>query len=84
MSDVDKRIIYKEGDSVAVMMPSPNCLEKYTIHEIAQKDVPHGRSYKIIHKAELPDHQWFQAWEIADDELIDGEGAESDEFEEQR
>lgn len=67
-----------------VLVPSPNCLKKYTIEEIAAKDVPAGHPYKIIDKSELPDHDFLSAWEIDDSELTDGVGAESDEFPEIR
>jgi len=81
----DQRIIYKREDgAVMVLVPSPNCLKKYTITEIAQKDVPYGKKYKIIDKSELPDHDFIGAWEINDAELTDGTGAVSNEFKEVR
>lgn len=79
----DQRIIYKDADgTVRIMIPAPQCLETRTIVEIARKDVPAGQPYKIIHKSELPDHEFMAAWEIDDAELTDGEGSESNEFEE--
>jgi len=81
----NQRIIYKREDgAVMVLVPSPNCLKKYSLEEIADKDVPAGRSYKIIDKAELPDHDFMAAWEIDDAELTDGVGADRTEFLEQR
>ena len=81
----DLRIIYKtDNEVVMVLIPSPNCLKKYSIDEIAQKDVPAGKRYKIINKTELPDHKFIGAWEIDDAELTDGVGAESNEFSEIR
>ena len=42
-----KRIIYpNDDDGVAIVIPSPNT--KYTTEEIALKDVPKGKPYRII------------------------------------
>jgi hypothetical protein len=83
---VNKRVVFKQPDgTVSYLVPAPNCLKKYTIEEIAAKDVPAGRPYKIIDVSELPqDPMWRDAWEIDDAELTDGVGAESDEFPEIR
>lgn len=83
---VDKVVVFKQSDgTVSYLIPAPNCLKKYTIKEIADKDVPAGHPYKIIDKSELPqDPMWRDAWEIDDSELTDGVGADSDEFSEIR
>ena len=83
---MDKLVIFKTSEGgLAILCPAPNCLKKYTIEEIAAKDVPAGFSYKIIDKSELPqDPMWRDAWEIDDAELTDGVGADSNEFPEIR
>ena len=46
---MNQRIIYKtdEGE-VAVIIPTAEALTEHTIEEIAQKDVPSGKAYKIV------------------------------------
>ena len=58
-----KRIIYpNDDDGVAIVIPSPNT--KYTIEEIALKDVPKGKPYIIIEDHEVPTDRTFRnAWE---------------------
>lgn len=70
------RIIYTQEDgSVAVIVPSPSCLQIHTIQEIADKDVPVGRPYKIISADEIPTDRTFRAaWELDQAELTDGVG----------
>lgn len=58
-----KRIIYKTDEGgVAIIIPAPEC--GLTIEEIAQKDVPDGKPYKIIDTADIPSDRLFRAaWE---------------------
>lgn len=79
---MEQRIIFKEFDgSLAVICPAPECLESHTIEEIAAKDVPFGTPYRIVPVTEVPTDRTFRnAWTIDDALLIDGVGAESDEF----
>jgi len=43
------RIIYKTDENgVSVIIPSDNALAEHTIQEIAEKDVPAGKPYKIV------------------------------------
>jgi hypothetical protein len=78
---MNKRIIYKTDSSVTILTPSPECLQRHTIKEIAEKDVPKGMPYKIVNVSEIPSDRTFRnAWEIDDAELTDGVGAESNEF----
>lgn len=60
---MEKRIIYPTDDGgVAVIVPSPDC--GLTIEEIAAKDVPAGKSYKIVDVTDVPDDRTFRnAWE---------------------
>jgi hypothetical protein len=59
------RIIYKTEDGgVAIVIPTPEALETMTIEEIATKDVPAGKLYKIVDVADIPSDRTFRnAWE---------------------
>lgn len=72
-------IIYpNEEGGVAVVVPSPNA--KYTIEQIALKDVPAGQPYRIIEGAEIPTDRTFRAaWE-ADFTEPEGFGIGAEEF----
>jgi hypothetical protein len=82
---MNKRIIYRTDDGgVAVLIPAPNCLKEHTIEEIAAKDVPAGKPYKIVDVADIPSDRTFRnAWTVNEADLTDGVGAESNEFQEQ-
>ena len=56
------RIIYPTDDGgVAVIVPAECGL---TINEIAAKDVPEGKSFKIVNVSEIPSDRTFRgAWE---------------------
>ena len=70
---MDKRIIYKNDDgTIAIIVPT-NC--GLTVEQIAQKDVPTGKSYKIVNVSEISSDRTFRnAWTIDDEELTDGVG----------
>ncbi len=76
------RIIYKQDDgSVAVIIPAPEALSKYTIFQIAEKDVPTGRPYRIVNASEIPtDRSQRNAWTVNDADLTSGVGAEWNTF----
>lgn len=61
----DQRIIYPEANNaVSVIIPFPAYLEDHTIEDVAKKDVPIGKPYRIVDKSELPTHMVFRrAWE---------------------
>jgi hypothetical protein len=61
-----KRIIYpNENGGVAVLIPSPNW--KGTMEDLAAKDVPTGRPFKIVDASEIPSDRTFRnAWEYAE------------------
>jgi hypothetical protein len=61
---MDKRIIYSNDDgSVAIIVPSPDC--GFTIEQIAAKDVPAGKAYKIVDVSVIPqDREFRNAWEM--------------------
>jgi len=77
-----QRIVYNQDNGiVAVIIPTEKALNKYTIEEIAQKDVPAGKSYKIVSADDIPSDRTFRdAWEIDDALLTDGVGSEHDMF----
>lgn len=58
-----KRIIYPTDEGgVAVIIPAPEC--GLTIEEIAAKDVPAGKPFKIIDTTDVPTDRTFRnAWE---------------------
>jgi hypothetical protein len=62
---MNSRIIYPTDDGgVAVVVPAPN--SGLTIQEIAAKDVPAGKPYKIVDVADIPSDRTFRgAWEYA-------------------
>ena len=56
-------IIYpNDSGGVAIVIPAPKC--GLTIEEIAAKDVPAGKPYKIVDVADIPTDRTFRnAWE---------------------
>ena len=68
-----KRIIYKSGDGVAVIVPSSQWAG--TIEELAKKDVPTGKKYKIVDTSSISSDRTFRnAWEVDESLLTDGVG----------
>ena len=70
---MDQRIIYQNDEGgVAIIVPN---LEYGTIEEIAAKDVPTGKPYKIVDAADIPtDRQWRAEWTVDVADLTDGVG----------
>ena len=62
---MDKRIIYPNDDGgVSILIPSPEYLAEHTIEELAAKDVPAGKPYKIVDVSDIPTDRTFRnAWE---------------------
>lgn len=60
---MNQRIIYPTDDGgVAVIIPAPDC--GLTVEEIAAKDVPEGKPFKIVDVSEIPADRTFRnAWE---------------------
>jgi hypothetical protein len=56
-------IIYpNDNGGVVVLTPAPEC--GLTIEEIAAKDVPQGKPYKIVYGSDIPSDRTFRdAWE---------------------
>jgi hypothetical protein len=71
-----QRIIYSNDDgSTSVIIPAPTC--GLTIEEIALKDVPFGKPFKIIDVSDLPaDRTQRNAWTADEADLTDGIGAD--------
>lgn len=59
---MNSRIIYPTDDGVAIIVPASEC--GLTIEEIAAKDVPAGKPFKIVDVTDIPtDHTFRSAWE---------------------
>ena len=60
---MNQRIIYPNDDGgVSIIIPALEC--ELTIEEIATKDVPEGKPYKIVDVADIPTDRTFRnAWE---------------------
>jgi hypothetical protein len=71
---MDQRIVYQnDTGGVAVIIP---CDCGLTIEEIAAKDVPTGKPYKIVDVADIPtDREWRNEWVVDEADLTDGVGA---------
>jgi hypothetical protein len=63
---MNQRIIYPTDDGgVAIIVPAAEC--GLTIEEIAAKDVPAGKDFKIIDVEDVPTDRTFRnAWEYAE------------------
>ena len=65
-----QRIIYPTDDGgVAVIIPAPEWLaeEGNTIETLAEKDVPTGKTYKIVEVSDIPTDRTFRdAWEYSE------------------
>ena len=61
---MNQRILYETDEGgVAVIVPADCGL---TIEEIAIKDVPAGKAFKIVDVSEIPSERLFRsAWEMA-------------------
>jgi len=59
------RVIYPTDDGgVAIIVPAVEC--GLTIEQIAAKDVPAGKEYKIVDVSDIPTDRTFRnAWEYA-------------------
>ena len=76
------KIVYKQDDGViAIVMPNlkeinPATGVVFTIDEIAKKDVPTGKKYKIIDDSDVPtDRSFRNAWTVDESNLTDGVGS---------
>jgi len=64
---MNQRVIYPTDDGgVAVVVPAPN--SGLTIEQIAAKDVPAGKPYRIVDINDVPSDRTFRgAWEYSND-----------------
>jgi hypothetical protein len=62
----DQRITYPTDEGgVAVIIPAPEC--GLTIEQIAAKDVPAGKPWRIVSVSDIPADRTFRnAWEYAE------------------
>ena len=60
---MNQRIIYPNDEGgVSILIPAPEC--GLTIEQIAAKDVPQGKPYKIVDVTDIPTDRTFRnAWE---------------------
>ena len=76
-----KIIFIGEDGIVNVLIPvlkdiNPETGKVWTAEEIAKKDVPTGKKYKIVEDSEIPtDRSFRDAWVVNESDLTDGEGA---------
>jgi len=63
---MNSRVIYPNDEGgVSVIVPAPEC--GLTIEEIAAKDVPAGKPFKIVDVADIPSDRLFRnAWSWQD------------------
>jgi hypothetical protein len=75
-------IIFKnDNGGVSVIYPTQEALTKHTIEDIALKDVPAGKPYKIIDSSQIPqDRTERNQWTVDEADLTDGVGADYSEF----
>ncbi len=66
---MDKRIIFtNDKGGISIICPAPEC--GLTIEQIAQKDVPAGKEYKIVDVSEIPlDRTYRNSWEIKEGKI---------------
>ena len=57
---MNQRIIYPTDDGVAIIVPAESI-------ELAMKDIPEGKPYKIVDVTDIPSDRTFRnAWEYAE------------------
>ena len=76
------KIVYKQDSGiVAILTPvlteiNPSTGVEWTIEEIAAKDVPTGKKYKIVEDSDVSTDRAFRdAWTADESDLTDGVGA---------
>ena len=62
---MNQRIIYPNDDGgVSILIPTEEYLADHTIEELAAKDIPQGKPYKIVDGSDIPSDRTFrEAWE---------------------
>ena len=75
-------IIYLQNNGIpAVCIPTEEALQSHSILEIAVKDVPFNKPFKIVDADTLPDAPQ-ETWVVNEAYLTDGVGGISNEFQE--
>jgi len=76
------KIIYlQDNGRIAIINPvvteiNPATGKVFTVEEIAKKDVPTGKKYKIVEDSDIPtDRSFRNAWTASESDLTDGVGA---------
>ncbi|MCF7725786.1 hypothetical protein [Sulfitobacter sp. M22] len=71
---MNERIIYQNDEGgVSILIPADCGL---TVEQIAAKDVPTGKPYKIVDAADIPtDRSARGSWTVDEADLTDGVGA---------
>ncbi len=71
----DKLVIFKHETGIGVLCPTEEALKTHTLEEIAKRDVPEGKKFKIIDRSDLPaDRVFREAWDVNESDLTDGVG----------
>ena len=76
-----KIIFIGEEGIVSVMQPvlkdiNPETGKVWTVEEIAKKDVPTGKKYKIVEDSDVStDRSFRDAWIVDESDLTDGVGS---------
>ena len=77
---MSKIIHLQDNGIVAVLHPvlteiNPATGKNFTLEEIAKKDVPTGKKYKIVEDSDIPtDRSFRDAWIVDETDLTDGVG----------
>jgi hypothetical protein len=75
-------IIFNQPSGIpAVLVATDEALASHTLLEIGIKDVPAGVPFAIVDSDDLPLDIPQEAWEVDNEDLTDGVGGESNEFE---
>ena len=70
---MNQRIIYQNDDGGASVIIPADC--GLTVEQIAAKDVPTGKPYKIVDASEIPtDRSERGLWSVEEADLTDGVG----------
>lgn len=79
-----QKIVFKNLDgSIGIIHPTAEVMSKYTMKQIADKDVPEGLPYAIVDEAVIPTDRTFRdAWELDPSITMDGVGSPSYKFQE--
>ena len=72
MTYPNKRIIYLDDNNMVVILVPTDVM---SVENVAKKDVPTGKKYKIVDKSEIPTDKSFRnAWTVSESDLTDGVG----------